>query len=74
LKTWLLIDVAASFPFEEIAASFDKSYQHSVKTLKFFKLSKLLRFGRMLKYLRRWSEPTHCYYTYYYTTCYHRII
>ncbi len=55
LQTWFFIDICASIPFEYILdASFDKSARKSLKILKWLKIPKLLRVGRIFKYLKSW--------------------
>ena len=54
---WFWIDVLASIPFELFADFIpNKTARKSIKLVKYFKIPRLLRLGRMLKYLRKWAK------------------
>ncbi len=56
-KGWFLIDLVGNFPFELVLGDeMDGSERKSVKLLKWAKLPKLLRIGRVLKYLKQYIK------------------
>lgn len=60
LRGWFVVDIFASFPFEVVFEGlFQKSQRKAVKLWKIFKLSKLLRIGRIVKYLRNYFKFRH---------------
>lgn len=51
-RTWLFIDLLASFPFEMVLG-IDQKQRKGIKILKWLKIPKLLRVARLLKLLKR---------------------
>ncbi|GBG29481.1 Cyclic nucleotide-gated olfactory channel [Hondaea fermentalgiana] len=56
LESWFFVDILASIPFELIFGSQSKTTRKSLKILKWLKIPKLLRIGRIFKYLRRYIK------------------
>eukprot|EP00948_MAST-09A_sp_MAST-9A-sp1_P002608 g2608.t1 len=52
LRFWFIIDILASFPFEQMQSDVGKKHRKALKIWKLFKLPKLLRLGRIVRYLR----------------------
>ena len=51
LTGWFLIDLLGTFPFEKIING-ESASRKSLKVIKYFKIPKLLRISRMMKYFR----------------------
>ena len=49
---WFWIDVFASIPFEMFMQNTDKNSRKSIKKVKWFKIPRLLRIGRLLKKMK----------------------
>lgn len=54
---WFWIDIIATIPFELFGALFaNKSSRKAIKLVKWFKIPRLMRLGRVLKYLRQYAK------------------
>lgn len=54
---WFWIDIVATIPFELFGALFEnKSSRKAIKLVKWFKIPRLMRLGRVLKYLRQYAK------------------
>ena len=57
LEFWFWIDIIATIPFEVFGTLFEsKSGRKAIKLVKWFKIPRLLRLGRILKYLRQYAK------------------
>lgn len=57
LAFWFWIDLLASIPFEIFLSGVDsKSQRKAIKMTKYFKIPRLMRMGRVLKYLRKYAK------------------
>lgn len=56
LESWFFIDIFASIPFELFFGASSKTTRKSLKILKWLKIPKLLRVGRIFKYLKRYIK------------------
>jgi hypothetical protein len=57
LEFWFWIDIIATIPFELFGALFEnKSSRKAIKLVKWFKIPRLMRLGRVLKYLRQYAK------------------
>ncbi len=52
LSTWFVVDLLGTLPFEHMIRSAQVSSRKSLKLAKYFKIPKLLRISRVMKYLR----------------------
>lgn len=52
LSTWFLIDLLGTLPFEHMISAQEVSSRKSLKLAKYFKIPKLLRISRVMKYVR----------------------
>jgi len=53
---WFIIDLIGNFPFEAVLGDVEGSQRKSVKLLKWAKLPKLLRIGRVIKYMKQYIK------------------
>ena len=54
---WFWIDIIASIPFEIFMSGVEnKSQRKAIKMTKYFKIPRLMRMGRVLKYLRKYAK------------------
>ena len=53
---WFWIDVFASIPFEMFMQNTDKNSRKSIKMVKWFKIPRLLRIGRLLKKMKGYAR------------------
>lgn len=54
---WFWIDIIATIPFELFGTLFEsKSSRKAIKLVKWFKIPRLMRLGRVLKYLRQYAK------------------
>ena len=53
---WFIVDLIGNFPFELVLGDLEKSQRKSVKLLKWAKLPKLLRIGRVIKYMKQYIK------------------
>ena len=56
LGSWFIIDIIGSLPFEKFVPDASSASRKSVKIAKWAKIPKLLRAGRLLKYLKRYAK------------------
>lgn len=53
LTTWFVVDILAAIPFDIVVPSVNSSHRKTLKILKYFRLPKLLRMGRLLRVIRK---------------------
>ena len=56
LGSWFIVDLIGSLPFEKFIPDANSASRKSVKIAKWAKIPKLLRAGRLLKYLKRYAK------------------